>query len=308
MSVILKVVPLFLVIAVGFAGAKRGFFPPGFIGPANRLAYYLAIPALILRAVAHAPLAESLQPLPALTAVASQLMGWLLALLLAKALLPAAATPRPYRASWIQCAIHGNQGLMGLAVVFYALGQPGLAAAGLIATSIIITQNLLSVITLTRWGGQAAGQGSYLKSLGLNPIILATLLGMGLALSGARIPHFLDRTLEILAGLGVPLALLIVGARLSETRLGGSWARLLTMQTVKLVAMPAVGFALLWLLGVEALPRAVAVVLLSSPSATLAVIMAGQLGGDVELSSQAISASHALSVLSYSFWLWLLIP
>lgn len=308
MAIFLKIVPLFLMIAIGCAGARRGFFPHSFVGPANRLAYYLAIPALILRAVAHAPLEESLQPIPALLAVAALILGWLVAVNLSGLPFISKQTISAYRASWIQCSLHGNQGLMGLAVVYYALGQPGLAAAGLIATGVIIIQNILSVITLTRWGDNQGQKASYAKTLGLNPIILATLLGIGLALAGLRIPEFLDRTLEILAGLGVPLALLIVGANLAETRMGGAWSKLAAMQTVKLLIIPALGFTLLWFADAESLPLAVAVLLLSSPSATITVIMANQLGGDAELSAQAISASHALSVLSYSFWLWLLIP
>ncbi len=307
MDILLKIAPLFLVIAVGFAGARRGFFPPGFVGPANRLAYYLAIPALILRAVAHAPLDESLQPVPALLAVAGLIMGWGLAVIASRLLPSASHTPAPLRASWIHCATHGNQGLMGLAVVFYALGQPGLAAAGLIATGLIIVQNLLAVVTLTRWGDQQGKGTSLLRTLGLNPIILATLLGMALALSGVRMHAFLDSTLEILAGLGVPLALLIVGANLADSRLGGAWTSLAAMQAIKLLIIPALGFGLLWIVGAGPVPSAVAVVLLSSPTATLTVIMANQMGGDMELSSRAISASHVLSVLSYSFWLWLLV-
>ncbi len=308
MLIFLKILPLFLVIAVGYVGARRGFFPPGFVGPANRLAYYLAIPALILRAVAHAPLAESLQLLPALLAVAGLAAGWLLVVALSSLPVISGQEPAPYRASWIQCATHGNQGLMGLAVVFYALGQPGLAAAGLLATSVIIVQNLLSVITLTKWGSSTGHKSSYAKTLGLNPIILATLLGFALALAGLRLPEFLDRTLEILAGLGVPLALLTVGANLADAALGGAWIKLAIMQAFKLLIIPALGFTLLYVSGTEALPMTVAVVLLSSPSATITVIMANQMGGDAHLSSQAISASHILSVLSYSFWLWLLIP
>jgi predicted permease len=308
MAIFLKIVPLFLVIAIGYFGARRGFFPPGFVGPANRLAYYLAIPALILRAVAHAPIDETLQPVPALLAVGALLLGWLGSVAISKLPFISKQASPAHRASWIQCAIHGNQGLMGLAVVYYALGQPGLAAAGLIATGVIIFQNLFSVITLTRWGDAQEIKASYAKTLGLNPIILATILGISLALAGFRIPEFLDRTLEILAGLGVPLALLIVGANLAETRLGGSWSKLAAMQGMKLLMIPALGLVLLWIAGVDSLPLTVAVVLLSSPSATITVIMANQMGGDPELSSQAISASHALSVLSYSLWLWLLIP
>jgi predicted permease len=90
-------------------------------------------------------------------------------------------------------------------------------------------------------------------------------------------------------------------------RQGGVWSKLAVMQAFKLLIIPALSFALLWAAGVEGLLWTVAVLLLSSPTATLTVIMAKQLGGDADLSSQAISISHVLSVLGYSFWLWLLI-
>ena len=66
MTVLASILPIFLVIARGGAGARRGWVPAQFIEPANRLAYTLAIPALIFRSVAKAPLAEALQPLPML--------------------------------------------------------------------------------------------------------------------------------------------------------------------------------------------------------------------------------------------------
>jgi predicted permease len=306
-EILFKIAPLFLVIAVGFAGARKGFFPPGFVGPANRLAYYIAIPALILRAVSHAPLDESLQPLPALLALAGLGLGWAVAVISTHLLPGLNQEPGPYKASWIHCATHGNQGLMGLAIVFYALGQTGLASAGLIITGVIVGQNLLAVITLARWGDSNVNGSSFFRAVGLNPIIIATLIGMALALAGLKMPAFLDRTLEILAGLGVPMALLIVGANLAESRLGGAWSSLASMQAIKLLVIPALGLVMLRIAGVEPTPCAVAVVLLSSPTATLTVILANQMGGDPELCSQAISASHLLSVLSYSFWLWLLI-
>lgn len=34
-----SILPIFLVIALGIAGARKGWFPPGFIEPANRLTY-----------------------------------------------------------------------------------------------------------------------------------------------------------------------------------------------------------------------------------------------------------------------------
>jgi predicted permease len=75
---------------------------------------------------------------------------------------------------------------------------------------------------------------------------------------------------------------------------------------VKLLVRPARGLGLTAGLGVGGLAREAAVVLLASPTATLAVVLASELGGDTELSSQAISLSHALALAGYSLWLGVL--
>jgi predicted permease len=301
---VLNILPLFAVMALGFAGARAGLLPPGFVGPANRLVFFVAVPALLFRALAQAPVSASWQPAAAGAAVAAQLLAWGLALAASRRL-PAGAS-RARRASWVHCAVHGNQGLVGLVVVLYALGGGGLAAAGLVATAIIVTQNILAVLTLARWGEGGRAGGGGLRNLATNPVILSVLAGLAFALLGAPLPQMADRTLELVASLAPPLALLIVGAQLSRTRLGGGWGPVLAGQAVKLAVMPALGAAILGLWGVEGLAREAAVVLLASPTATMAVVLAGELGGDQGFSSQAVSVSHALALAGYSLWLGVL--
>ncbi|MFP4389131.1 MAG: AEC family transporter, partial [Desulfococcaceae bacterium] len=55
MEILQTIVPIFLIVALGGFARKKGFLPPEFFGPANRLVYFLAIPALIFRATSRAP-------------------------------------------------------------------------------------------------------------------------------------------------------------------------------------------------------------------------------------------------------------
>ncbi len=304
MTVVIDILPIFLVIALGFWGGRKGLFPAQFIAPANRLAFYLAIPALVFRAVGRAPLADAWQPLPALAGVAAQLITWLLALLAVRLTLARNSAPPASRASWLQATVHGNQAILGLAVVFYGLGEEGLSTAGLIVTAIILMQNLLSVVSFVRWGAGGSRQDSLVKSVLFNPIILAAMAGLAWSLTGWKLPAVLDRTLQILGNMGLPLALLIIGSNLAQGRLDRDWKGLLSLEAFKLLLMPALGLLLLTMLGVEHLALAVTVILLASPTATISVIMAGEMGGDSRLSSQAVTLSHALSAVTYSFWLW----
>jgi predicted permease len=50
MEILNTIIPIFVVILLGWAARLRGFLQPEFLGPANQLVYHLAIPALILLA------------------------------------------------------------------------------------------------------------------------------------------------------------------------------------------------------------------------------------------------------------------
>ncbi len=55
MTIALNILPIFLVIAIGIGAQKTGFLPSEFLGPGNRLAFYIAIPAMLFRAIALTP-------------------------------------------------------------------------------------------------------------------------------------------------------------------------------------------------------------------------------------------------------------
>lgn len=308
MAVLASILPIFIVMALGYLGAKRGFFPEAFLETANQIAYYLAIPVLIFRSVAISPFKEAMQTMAALWAIAAQLLAWALAVALSGLLVAKGGGRSPSRASFIQAAVHGNQAYIGLAVIYYALGEAGLHAAALAAALVIIVQNLLGVLSLHFWGAEGRRMGPTLWAVAKNPIILSSALGLVWSLLAWPLPPVLDGTLNIISGMGLPLALLIVGAQLTQGMLTAGWRPLAAMAGIKLLIMPALGFAILWLLHEPGLPTTVTVILLAAPTATISVIMARQLGGDPELASQCVTLTHGLSALSYSLWLLLLVP
>ena len=56
MDIVATIIPIFAVIILGWFASARGFIPPEFLGPANRLVYYLAIPAMIFNAISKGSL------------------------------------------------------------------------------------------------------------------------------------------------------------------------------------------------------------------------------------------------------------
>jgi hypothetical protein len=304
MELAISIVPIFIMIALGVVGGRLGLLPPEFVGPANRLAFYLAIPALIFRVLAQVHWREALQLEVVLFCLAAMLGVWAISFFVSGRLFPGQQDAGT-RASWVHCTFQGNQGFLGLAVIYYALGDSGLQAAGLIAAAVILLQNILAVVTLSSLGQGRQQWMSTLRSIGLNPVIISALAGVGLSLSGLVLPGFLDRTLLMLGNLGLPLALLIIGATLAETPLKSGLVRLSGLACLKLLVAPGLGLVLLLLWPAPFLPAQAALILLCAPTATVTVILAWQMGGDPALASSAVSFTHALSPLAYYLWLYL---
>lgn len=296
------VIPIFSLVILGAIARKRGFLPAAFLGPANRLVYYLAIPAMIFRSIAKASLTHQFNVtvvwLTLAALIITFLMGWAISRL--------SRFPETVRGAFIQCSFHGNLGYIGLAVAFYHLGADGLARASILAGFVMIVQNFLAVVTLQSHRLADAENGRFKAVAGkivANPVIVSAIGGMLFSTTGIPMPLVVDRSLQILSGMALPMALLIIGGSLSLTLIKGRLTALVGACGLKLMALPTMGLALYRLAGQHSGDYLPAIILLASPTATIAYVMAREMKADSEFAVAAISATTLFSAITFSFWL-----
>ena len=300
--IVTTIIPIFSLVILGTLARSKGFLPPEFLGPANRLVFYLAIPAMIFRAIANASLTRQFNPTVIwLTLVALVVLfgicwasSWLLRL------------PASIRGAFIQCSFHGNLGYIGLAVAFYHLGADGLARASILAAFVMILQNFLAVVVLQSHRQSDAAEGRLGAAAGkivANPVIVSATVGLLFSMAGLTMPLVIDRSLQILSGLALPMALLIIGGSLSLQLLKSRLAAVLGTCSLKLLILPALGLVLFRVAGQNVEDYLPAVILLASPTATIAYVMAREMGADSDFAVAAISATTLLSAVTFSFWL-----
>ncbi len=301
MSIVTTIIPIFAVVIIGWIARHRGFIPPEFWGPANRLVFYIAIPAMIFRAVSRSCLDRQFDPLLIGLTLAASSGGYLAALAAARSL----SLPSGCRGSFIQCSGHGNLGYIGLAVAFYYLGEQGLAAASLLAGFLMILQNTLSVFALQSSSGHSGSGRPILmaRRVMANPVIISALAGICVSALKIPVPLVVSRTLDILRAMALPTALLLIGASLSFDFIRSHKATVTAACLIKLGLMPAAGLALFKLAGFSSADILPAMILLASPTATIAYVMGSQMGGDADFAVAAISASTLVSALTFSIWL-----
>ena len=302
MNIITTIIPIFIIIIIGWFARWRGFIPPEFISPANRLVYYIAIPAMIFHSISKASLKTQFDA----AVLAITLFSVLAVFAVAWSAGRIIRVRRGQRGTFIQTAFHGNLGYIGLAVAYYFLGNEGFVRASIIAGFIMILQNFLAVVALQLNSDNPSAAGNRFevafRILG-NPVILSAMAGILFSLSGLRVPLIIDRSLDILSGFALPMALLVIGGSLSFELMQLRILRVLSSSFMKLILLPGLGFALYRLFGLATQDYLPGLILLASPTATITYVMAKEMNGDTDFAVAAISISTMFSAITFTLWL-----
>lgn len=294
--------PVFLLIAVGAVLQKTAFVSADFLKEANRVTYWLGLPALLFSQLAgsfHQAGGAGLMLSVMLVAT-----GGLIALAyLAAGLL---RVPGPAAGTFVQGGFRGNLAFVGLPIIYsmpdapLAWGVSVRTAAILTVAPMMVFYNTAAVIVLLLSQHTLSWRMvmPFTKQLATTPPLLATFAGMGFALMGWTLPAALDKTFTALGEMALPLGLLGVGGSLMTVRLGGAWRQPLAAALVKTVLSPVLGWVAGRALGLGGLELKVVMILMACPTAIVSYTMALELKGDEALASGAIVLSVLTSVVS----------
>lgn len=300
------VLPVFLVILVGFVLRRMRWVPDAFWAPAESVTYTVTFPALLVANLARADMeAVAWAPLMAVQAIAVLLVATA-ALALRRPVSARLGLDGPGFSSVFQGLIRPNT-YVGLAFAAALFGEPGVTLTAICVAVVVPLVNVLSVLCLSAFGsGQAARPGAVLKGIVTNPLILACALGIGLNVSGLGLPPVIGPTLDILGRAALPVALLAVGAGLSFRHLGRARAPVAASSAVKLVALPALVGAGSLLAGLEGPTAMVAVLYAALPCSASSYVLARRMGGDAPLMAGIITAQTLAAAVTITVWLSLL--
>jgi predicted permease len=281
-------VPIVLLIALGYALKRSMITDEGFWSAAERLGYRVLLPALFLHGLATADTDD----LPA-----GALAGTLIAATVAVAALVIACKPLMRLdgdafTSVFQGSIRFNN-YIGVTIAAGLFGAKGVAFAAVCNAVIVPTVNVLCVLVFARFGTARLHFAGIVKQLATNPLILACAGGILLHTLGLGLPPGIEPALQALGAASMPLGLLCIGAAL---RFGTarSWvAPILTSSSAKFALMPAATYLAAQLFGLGSHALIVAVLFQALPTASSSYIMARQLGGDAPLMA-GITATQTL--------------
>ena len=244
------VLPLFLMLVIGYLIRHFKVVTPDGFDQMNVLTFRLFLPLVIFRNIYESDLSTAFNGKLILTGIVMVLCMFALAFVVVLKL----EKENRRRGVLIQGIFRSNFIIFGLSVATNMYGEEACGAVSLLITFIIPIYNVLAVVALESFRSNGKVRPMALvKGIVTNPLILAAVLGMLVLLSGLRFPTVLEDTIADLASVATPLALVVLGGSFAIGSVKGN-LRPLTIGPCGQAAGDAGAVPALW--GVAGVPRA----------------------------------------------------
>jgi predicted permease len=295
------VLPMCLVMALGYGTRRLGWIRREEISAINKIAFRIFLPCLLYYNVYCSDLSGSFDPLLMAYAVGGVLLTF--GLSLGYTLLTEKLPER--RGVMIQGMFRSNYVIMGIPVATALLGADQLGTVSILIAVVVPLFNMLSVIVLEVFRGQKPKPLHILGQIAKNPLVIGSVLGILTLAAGIRLPHILEQTIQNISAIASPLQLFLLGAFFQFSGLKTYRRELVTVSAAKLIVAPGLFLGLGALLGFRGVAFVSLIGVFASPTAVNSFTMAQQMGGDAELAGDIVVTTSAVSIPTMFLWIFL---
>jgi predicted permease len=292
------VLPVFAIIGVGYLLGARGLLGAESSAALNLFVYWVALPALVFRAMASVDLERVLDAGFIVGFLGPVLLVWPLSTLAAGVLFRGGLSESTLHGA---NAVLGNSGFMGIPLAITAYGEAAALPAILATVVNAAIIPCIAIALLEAERGRGAGLGPAVAKIGralaTNPMLLAPLLGLGWAATGVALPAPADTFTRILGAAAAPCALFAIGLFLVGKPQSEGRAEVGLIIATKLLVMPALtALTLFVLIPVDPLWATTGVLMAALPTGAGTFVLAQAYGVYVLRTSSAILWGTVLSV------------
>ena len=289
--------PLFALVALGYALAAWGRWPPAVGDALTRFVFAIAVPVLLFRLMSGFSRLPPVDVRLLFAYFGACAIVFVVARIVARA---GFSMDGAAQTIFALGAIFSNNVLLGIPLAKLTLGD-----AAIPPFSMVLVFNALLLWTLctasvewARHGSPSlAGLGQTLRDVLANPIVASILAGTAWSYVGASLPPLVEQTMDMIGQAAVPLSLIALGMGLAEYGVRSGWRESLAITGLKLVVQPLTVFALARALDLPARETQAIVLMAALPVGANVYLMSRQfdtLGGPVAASlvlSTALAAA-----------------
>lgn len=298
--------PIFLVMVIGWALKQMGMLNDNFVTVANKFNFKVTLPFMLFRDLAGVDIRADFDlKFVLFCAISSSICFWAIwgcTKLFLK--------DKSLRGAFVQASFRSSAAVMGLAFINNIYGSSAMGPMMIIGA--VPLYNIYSVLVLTF---EAETEGNR-KDVGKikeacvnilkNPIIISIFLGVVVALLEIDFPVIVDKTVNSVAQMATPLALVGLGAGYEGRKALAKIKPTLWASAIKLVIQPLIFIPIAAYLGFTGEKMIAILIMLAAPATPSCYIMAKNMKNDGELTASIVVMTTLLAAFTLTGWIYLL--
>lgn len=299
--------PIFLVMVLGYFLKQIGMLDEHFVTVANKFNFKVTLPFMLFRDISSVDIKGCFDLKYVLfCAIASSVCFWVtwgLTRLFMK--------DKSMRGAFVQASFRSSAAVMGLAFIDNIYGSSVMGPLMIIGA--VPLYNIYSVIVLTfeveEEEGAARDTGKIRQAfinILKNPIIISIALGLVVSLLGIDFPVIIDKTVENVAKMATPLALVALGAGFEGRKALAKIKPTLVAAFIKLIAQAAIFLPIAAAHGFKGEKMIAILIMLAAPTTPSCYIMAKNMKNDGVLTASIVVATTFLAAFTLTGWIYLL--
>lgn len=299
-------IPIFLVMVLGYFLRRRGMLNENFVNVANKFNFDVTLPFMVFRDIAAVDIRSVFDLKYVLfCAIASSVCFWVvwgLAKLFMK--------DKSLIGAFVQASFRSSAAVMGLAFISNLYGPSAMGPLMIIGA--VPLYNIYSVLVLT-FEAEDDGTGrdtGKLKEACVNilknPIIISIVLGLIVSLCKLDFPVLVDNTIDNVAKMATPLALITLGAGFEGREALAKMKPTLWAAFIKLIGQAAIFIPIAIAIGFTGEKLIAIMVMLAAPATPSCYIMAKNMKNDGVLTASIIVTTTLLAAFTLTGWIFIL--
>ena len=298
--------PIFLVMVIGYILKQIGMLNDNFVTVANRFNFKVTLPFMLFRDISGVDIRAVFDIRYVLfCALVSTACFWIIwggVKLFLK--------DQSMRGAFVQASFRSSAAVMGLAFIQNMYGSS--AMGPLMIVSAVPLYNIFSVIVLTFEGAHSGEVDPKQKikaaciNIAKNPIILGILAGLIVGLLGIDFPVIVDKTVNSVAQMATPLALITIGAGFEGRKALAKIRPTIVASMIKLVIQPLIFLPVAAWMGFRGEQMIAILIMLASPTSPSCYIMAKNMDNDGVLTASVIVMTTLLAAFTLTGWIFIL--
>ena len=307
------VLPIVLLIALGYILKKVGLFTEGFLSVANKFCFRVLLPTMLFMNIYKIDSLADVNWYTALFCVGSIFTAYVIGLIIVKIFTP----KNEQKGVVLQCVFRSNYAIIGIPLAEMIFGEAGKQTAALMSAFTIPVFNILAVVALTMFvggEGERPDTGEQIKKtlVGIvkNPLIIAVALGVTAVgirqlfvyfgwLFRLSDITFLFTAANYVSSLTTPLALIVLGGQFEFTAISKNVKQVVVATVTRTVFIPALFLTLACaVFGFKGADVATFVAIYGSPVAVASAIMAREMNADGDLAGALVVSTTVVSTFT----------